>query len=526
MALSDQRWKRVSESPFAWEREALDYIRTNLPDQPPYFAWSNFTFIDETSTVGLNEVDCLVITPQGIFLVEIKSDPGTLEGDRGTWIFTHPDGRVKTIDNPLIFANLKAKKLKALLMRQPEFRRAGGPPIFIEPLIWLSHPALTVRLAETDRTGLCWRSKEEKPGDYKPGNIIAAIKYRQGAGLSPDSRNRIDSPTAARIFRAMESAGIRPAERLRHVSDYRMEEFLGEGPRTAWQDWSAKHVSLKSDYRRVRIYPKATAETDARLTRSMAEREYQILRSLRHPGILEAQTFHDHDLGPAILFSRDPDELRLDFYLERHKNNLSLDRRLDLIRQLAEAVRYAHNRRVIHRALSPQSVLITRPESDRPVAEIFNWQAGRDLEASTSQRRSSVSIHLSDYLENASYVYLSPEALIDDRNRSEASDIFSLGAVAFHILTGRPPAPNVHELQRVLQEHQGLALPAVLDSAAKELDSLIRAATHPDLAQRISTAAEFLDLLEVSIPDCAYRRSRETRSSLEAFASPRRSSGK
>ena len=331
MALSDQRWKRVSESPFPWEREALDYIRTNLPDQAPYFAWSNFTFIDETSTVGLNEVDCLVVTPQGIFLIEIKSDPGVLNGDRGTWVFTHPDGRVKTIDNPLIFANLKAKKLKALLMRQPELRKhSGSSQIFIEPLVWLSHPDLNVCLPETDRTGLCWRSKDEKPGDYKPGNIIAAIKYRQGAGLSSNSRTRIDTTTLSRIVRAMDSAGIRPSERLRHVADYRMEDFLGEGPHTAWQDWSAKHVSLKNDYRRVRIYPKATPEADTRLTRSMAEREYHILRSLRHPGILEAQTFHDHDLGPAILFSRDPEELRLDFYLDRFKDSLSLDRRLDL----------------------------------------------------------------------------------------------------------------------------------------------------------------------------------------------------
>ena len=73
MALSEQRWKRVSESPYPWEREALEYIRTNLNDQPPNFGWCNFTFIDELSTVGLNEVDCLVVTARGIFLIEIKS---------------------------------------------------------------------------------------------------------------------------------------------------------------------------------------------------------------------------------------------------------------------------------------------------------------------------------------------------------------------------------------------------------------------------------------------------------------------
>jgi Nuclease-related domain len=185
MALSDQRWERVSESPFPWEREALDYIRANLPDQPPYYGWSNFTFIDETSTVGLNEVDCLVVTPQGLFLIEIKSDPGVLRGDRGTWRFEYPNGRIKIIDNPLIFANTKAKKLKALLMRQPDLRRHTGPPIFIEPLIFLSHPDLTIHLPVTDRTGLCWRSKEEKPGEYKAGNIIAAINTARAPVYHP-----------------------------------------------------------------------------------------------------------------------------------------------------------------------------------------------------------------------------------------------------------------------------------------------------------------------------------------------------
>ena len=62
MALSPQRWKRISESPHPWEREALEYIRVNLPDQSPYFGWCNFTFIDEQSAVGLNEVDCRAST--------------------------------------------------------------------------------------------------------------------------------------------------------------------------------------------------------------------------------------------------------------------------------------------------------------------------------------------------------------------------------------------------------------------------------------------------------------------------------
>src|SRR5213083_2547251 len=110
MALSAERWKEVSPSQFAWEREALDFIRQGLPDCEPYRAWSNFEFIADDGSI--NEVDLLVFTPQGFFLIEIKSRPGVVTGDAQTWICTH-EGREQVLDNPLFLANRKAKKLKA-----------------------------------------------------------------------------------------------------------------------------------------------------------------------------------------------------------------------------------------------------------------------------------------------------------------------------------------------------------------------------------------------------------------------------
>jgi hypothetical protein len=87
MSLSSERWKEVSPSQFAWEREALDFIRQGLPDCEPYRAWSNFEFIADDGSI--NEVDTLVFTPQGFFLVEIKSRPGILGGDALTWMWTN-----------------------------------------------------------------------------------------------------------------------------------------------------------------------------------------------------------------------------------------------------------------------------------------------------------------------------------------------------------------------------------------------------------------------------------------------------
>jgi hypothetical protein len=62
----------------------------------------------------MNEVDLLVLTPKGFYLVKIESRPGNVDGGASTWTWTH-EGRRFTDDNPLILANGKAKKLAGLL---------------------------------------------------------------------------------------------------------------------------------------------------------------------------------------------------------------------------------------------------------------------------------------------------------------------------------------------------------------------------------------------------------------------------
>ena len=106
------RWTAISQSAFAWEREALDFARVHLPDYEPWRAWSNFEFVDDEGRV--NEVDLLILTAAGLVLVEIKSRPGTVRGDAQTWTWT-TDGRPYYQDNPLPLANRKAKRLASVL---------------------------------------------------------------------------------------------------------------------------------------------------------------------------------------------------------------------------------------------------------------------------------------------------------------------------------------------------------------------------------------------------------------------------
>src|SRR6186713_172757 len=91
-------WIKVAESAFPWEREAIDFVRSKFPHHEPYRAWSNFEFIADDGSI--NEIDLLVFSPMGFFLIEIKSRPGRLTGDAGTWLWEH-EGKYLTTDNPV-----------------------------------------------------------------------------------------------------------------------------------------------------------------------------------------------------------------------------------------------------------------------------------------------------------------------------------------------------------------------------------------------------------------------------------------
>jgi hypothetical protein len=156
--MTTRNWTTVAESQYPWERDALDFVRQRFPTDEPYRAWSNFEFIADDGSI--NEVDLLLFTPVGFFLIEIKSRPGRLFGDAGTWTWEH-EGRLFTDDSPLIAANLKAKKLATLLQRQKACQKKGRIP-FIEALVFCSAPDLKCDLQGNARLRVCLRDREGK----------------------------------------------------------------------------------------------------------------------------------------------------------------------------------------------------------------------------------------------------------------------------------------------------------------------------------------------------------------------------
>jgi serine/threonine protein kinase len=484
------RWKEITTSQYPWERQALAFVRERLPDHEPYRAWSNFEFIAEDGSI--NEVDLLLLTPKGFFLIEIKSKPGIVEGDAGTWSW-HYKGTIFTDDNPLILANRKVKKLISLLRRQKSMRKVRSP--YLEAHVFLAHETNRVQLPAHLADNVHVSDRPAAPGKQEIAGIIAALTRWTGA---EPPRRRMDRPIAKAVTRAMEEAGIRPSVRARRVLDYELGDLLFEGPN--YQDWSAAHVSLKGDRARIRIYP-VHAGAGAELRDSIvnaARREYSILGGIQHPGILKPKNYTDTERGPALIFEHIEQSQRLDHYLSERISSLTVDQRLHLLRQIAETVRYAHQKGLIHRALSPQSILVLDPTATEPTLQILNWQtASREP---VSSRSTSLGVtatsHVDRLIEESSAVYMAPEALAEPGASGEETDVFSLGAIAYHLFSGQAPATSFHELTEKLREDHGLRISSVLDGASESLQYVIKYSTHPEVTSRLETVDQFLEDLE------------------------------
>jgi hypothetical protein len=114
-------------SEFAHESQGLWAIRDWLPDRDPFYAFSNFTFLDTQHRP--NEVDLLVIAPSGVHLIELKGWSGRLTGGQGEWTIRDRPGGGRDLDvpSPFILADKKAKRLRSVPRKRQPSSQAPAP---------------------------------------------------------------------------------------------------------------------------------------------------------------------------------------------------------------------------------------------------------------------------------------------------------------------------------------------------------------------------------------------------------------
>lgn len=509
MKADSPRWVQVTPSAFSWERAALDWLRSRLPDQNLWRAWANFEMVDDH---GVAEVDVLVVSPAGVWVIEIKSRPGTLTGDNHTWTWRRPNGSLFVDDNPLVGCDRKAKRLKSLVQRTRAVREQLP---FFTPLVFLhtetggtdsQSGGLDIRLSPSGRTKVVAADgpiTEDRSGfEPRPDGIsgVMAVLFGMDTGPTGGPRRRIDPTMFNQLVRAFDQAGVRPSNRERLAGSYELlGKVLEDGP--GWQDFEARHRYAETLKRRARVWSlgAARSEEERQTRRRAAGREFNALQGVRHPNIVEVVDFvPDAERGPTVIFEQPPGAQRLDLWLAEHGSSLDSAARLRLLRQVADAIRYAHARRLHHRALTPRAVLVATEGGD-PVVKVRNWQVA-DRQGSRGGTAVgpivSATVHPSGLLDDSSAGYLAPEGWTDPAADGVTLDVFSLGTIGYLLLTGSAPAGSAGELIAQLRLYGGLSLSTGLDGASAALEEAIADATVPEVTERSQSVEQFIAALE------------------------------
>lgn len=203
----------------------------------------------------------------------------------------------------------------------------------------------------------------------------------------------------------------------RAIPGLRLGRLLGQGG--MGQVWQATEEATGREVA-VKLLAGGGA-TPTGLLRS--QREAELLARLRHPGIVTAHAWGQDAQGSWLVC-----ELIQGRHLDEAARELDLDGRLDLIVQAAEAVGAAHAEGLVHRDLKPSNLLVD-PQGRVRVID-FGLALGPDVNRLTAE---------------GTFVgtpgYAPPERLFQGEQEAPQSDVWSLAAVAFQLLTGSHPYP-------------------------------------------------------------------------------------
>nr|WP_295933014.1 serine/threonine-protein kinase [uncultured Dyadobacter sp.] len=118
-------------------------------------------------------------------------------------------------------------------------------------------------------------------------------------------------------------------------------------------------------------------------------------------------------------------------YIRRYNVNLTVEERFAIIDQVIVAIKYAHDRKILHRDISPNNVLVYL-ENGSYIVRVADFGLGKDAESISHYTASSSSGY-------GQILYVSPEQRQKLKDATFQSDLYSLGKLVYFIYTGRDP---------------------------------------------------------------------------------------
>ena len=194
---------------------------------------------------------------------------------------------------------------------------------------------------------------------------------------------------------------------------------------------------------------------------------------LNHPGIVQI-----YDIGPSYLVMEYLDGKALSTVMKAGGHVYTVQEVCSIVLQVSDAIDYAHKHGIVHRDIKPANIMMM----DDGGVKVMDFGVAR-LESSTLTVAGTVV---------GSVRYMAPEQMMGERVDARA-DVFSLGAVAYEMLTARAPFPGKTITEVVGQVVHGAYVPPrqVDDRLPEELNDVFGGAFAVNPDDRYPSAMDF-----------------------------------
>lgn len=328
---------------------------------------------------------------------------------------------------------------------------------------WRQVAELFDRLAELGPEERRAALREQSRDDAELAGEVEALLAAEGASADFLERPALPGLGPSGTAGEMES----PAR----IGRYRVLQPLGEG------GTSRVYLARRDDdvyLQQVAVKVLRRTRLDRELLRRF-EVERQVLAGLEHPNIARILDGGQTELGLPYLVMEYVQGTPIDEHCDRLR--LPIEDRLELLIQVCRAVGFAHRNLIVHRDIKPANVLVT----DRGVPKLLDFGIAKLL--SPDEFPIPVEPTMTGLRPMTPY-YASPEQ-VEGRRVSTATDVYSLGALAYRLLSGRIPYRVETGGRREVEDAVLSQVPERLAAAAAKAPrrDAARTAKEPDLAE-------------------------------------------
>lgn len=476
--LEDRREARESRSAyeeeegqpsiFAHEERAIRAIRNAIGRGRVLL--TNLELRDRQSN-NYFEYDAVLLTYAGILVVELKHWSGHIQILPYSWIIDSYRYR----RDPHLSNGYKCKLLKGLYEHEfPTF-----PSLWVESVVVLTNPEAAVEGADSPSAAAVGNRHNLTLASID--DFLSYIKKREA---SPENRVLSDGEiTAVASFLQRLSSGPRRAGYV--VPGYETVRYLAQRPECI--ELIARPIDGRTRglnrFRVFRVPAQATAEERKRALRKAYNTLEVVSKIGDHPNIHKVWVVGSEE-GDIIEGSDWSEAGTLKDFLVARAGPVPPDEALRICHGLALALAAAHDAGIIHRAVKPKHVLMMNG-----VPKLTDF----DLSFQLEEKRDVTVIPSSSVLKDDGYT--APE-LLEGKDIDEGTDLFSLGVIAYELLTGEKPFATARQLVALggqLNDKQVGRLTAT--GISEKVATAIASAIVADRRSRLRDAWRMVDVL-------------------------------